>query len=118
MKYIRTKFGRIYEIQEANLPKHSGNNFVIASSGKVLSFGEDSAPLNEFLFKDDIVGEADTIEELFDCYADYCEAYNFDIIYPKKPIRRKNHEIYGAVWINDNLKYIAKMNEEGEFELL
>lgn len=105
MKYIRTKDGKIWSFSNPN------NNFLYEGRNKkngkwVHEIGE-------------VVKEADAIEELFDCYVDFCEAYNYDLMCPKKPIRRKNHEIYGAVWINNNdLMYVAKMNEEGEFELL
>lgn len=104
MKYIRTKDGKIWSFSNPN------DNFLYEGRNK-----KNGKLIHEI---GEIVKEADTIEELFDCYADYCEAYNYDILCPKKPIRRKNHEIYGAVRIGDNFKYIAKMNEKGEFELL
>lgn len=105
MKYIKTKDGKIWSFSNPN------NNLLYEGRKK-----KNGKRLNEI---GEVVKEADDIEELFDCYIDYCEAYNVDIMHIKKPIRRKNHEIYGAVWIADNdLMYVAKMNDEGEFELL
>ncbi len=65
-----------------------------------------------------IKGEADTIEELCDCYDDYCEEDDSHFISTDEPVRRYGHEIYGAVWRKFGLWYVAKMNDKGEFELL
>ena len=98
MKYIRTKYGRILEINKMVNPcvyEEIGNGWV----DKV----------------------ADTIEELCDEFVivgtnwqqiiDLEDAkYNCD--------KHDNLKIYGAIWTNKGLIYVAKMNDEGKLELL
>ena len=103
MKYIRTKDG-IYENKplEKHLGKRRGKGF-------------------EIVFKEqDIIKQADTIEELCDEFVikgtrglylgiplQECELRNIPIT-----------QIYGAIWTDKGLIYVAKMNEKGELELL
>lgn len=76
--------------------------------------------------KDEIIAQADTIEELCDEFVvdskvnnahytmnwfDLCEELADDRFYP-------SDEIYGAIWTDKGLIYVAKMNSNGEFELL
>ena len=63
------------------------------------------------------IRSAETIEELCDCFVDHdCEYDTFVVI--GDDIRRHNHEIYGAIWTERGLIYVAKMNEKGRLELL
>lgn len=79
-----------------------------------------------FDFEGCIVKQADTIEELCD---EYCLkgndgtrlVYNrSDFIDLKKDILANDGwvEIYGAIWTDKGLIYVAKMNNKGELELL
>ena len=104
MKYIRTKDGKIWSFSNPN------NNFLYEGSDK-----KNGKWLHEI---GEVVKEADDLTELFDYYADYSDLYNVDLVSTKRPIRRKNHEIYGVVWTDKCPVYVAKMNEEGQFELL
>ena len=73
-----------------------------------------------YIPEDEIVKQADTIEELCDEFVirgtrglylsiplQECELRNIPII-----------QIYGAIWTDTGLIYVAKMNEKGELELL
>jgi len=114
MKYVRTK-GKIYE-----------------------AIGEDG---NWFVVKDIFCGtctvrkayvtkQADSIEELCDEYVIFCkEEPNGKLLYYKGFENLKKEFIdferdkekvvvYGAIWTDKGLIYVAKMNEKGEFELL
>ena len=81
---------------------------------------------NCFIPKNEIVDEANTIEELCDEFivvSDNCEKpiisalpFNELKIYAKN--RTKYANCYGAIWTECGLKYIAKMNSKGELELL
>ena len=81
---------------------------------------------NCFIPKNEIVEEANTIEELCDEFivvSDNCEKpiisalpFNELKIYAKN--RTKYANCYGAIWTEWGLKYIAKMNSKGELELL
>ena len=83
---------------------------------------------------EDVVAQADTIEELCDEFVIHY-AYGFHLIdiYKNKNVSFKddydygfklsmaleNHwDIYGAIWTDKGLIYVAKMNNEGELELL
>ena len=87
-----------------------------------------------------VVKRADTIEELCDefvlYYMDLNEQSDKDTFYPyaqyercgnvwqkdKKNIIEKtikgHHTLYGAIWTDKGLIYVAKMNDKGELELL
>ena len=79
-----------------------------------------------FIPKNEIIDKADTIEELCDEFivvSDNCEKpiisalpFNELKIYAKN--RTKYANCYGAIWTECGLKYIAKMNSNGELELL
>ena len=71
--------------------------------------------------------KADTIEELCDWYVtfyskdghtEHCTYYDLDRDLFQSLIRAKSFTIYGAIWTDKGLIYVAKMNEKGEFELL
>ena len=112
MKYIRTKDG-IYEINKL-----------------IYAFNDNE----EYLIKD-IVKEADTIEEVCDAFvwekypwAEVIEVFPdnpWDKTTPKERNLKYARErakagktIYGAIWTDKGLIYVAKMNEKGELELL
>ena len=86
----------------------------------------------------DVIKESDTIEELCDefvlYYMDLNEQSDKDTFYPyaqyercgnvwqkdKKNIIEKtikgHHTLYGAIWTDKGLIYVAKMNDKGELE--
>lgn len=69
------------------------------------------------LWPSSIVKQSDDIEELFNCFVDHdCEYDTF--LVTNDSMCRHNHEIYGAIWTKWGLKYVAKMNDKGEWELL
>lgn len=108
MKYVRTKNG-IYENKplEKHLGKRKGNGF-------------------EIVFKEqDILKQADTIEELCDQFVMFDENNTFLIANENFSITKDlwNRRdivvsVYGEIWFNNELRKVAKMNEKGELELL
>ena len=80
--------------------------------------------------KDDIIKQADTIEELCDEFVyngwlyqnkivDNCLIENsFDEETIPIDDEMISNGIYGAIWTSKGLIYVAKMNENGELELL
>ena len=89
MKYIRTKDGRIrFNITDGCL-----------------------SPYTMY----DVEKQADTIEELCDEFV--CEHY---ISANTNDLRklRPNGLIYGAIWTDKGLIYVAKMNDKGKLELI
>lgn len=120
MKYIRTKDGRITTLK----------NELVNNAGLWVLGG-----------KENILKIADTIEELCDEFVDISELKTtntggwlydeFDsdnkcLVYYAEDERRTIplnefddlSKIFGAIWCEWGLKYIAKMNEKGELELL
>ena len=71
-----------------------------------------------------IVAESDNIEELCDAYVGvYAEKENIsdrEIAYSISSLSGMDgfDEIYGAIWTDKGLIYVAKMNDNGELELL
>ena len=111
MRYIRTKYNTIADVS------HLGIEGLLKD--RLGEYEEFSAATKNgwlaYLYADDIAKEADTIEELCDCFVDYCE--EDDSHFVSTAIQGK-HEIYGAIWTDKGLIYVAKMNGKGEFELL
>ena len=70
--------------------------------------------------RQDIINQADAIEELCDEFV-YCKDKKRKAFSPmtftKKDISFYD-DIYGAIWTDKGLIYVAKMNEKGELELL
>ena len=61
---------------------------------------------------------ADTIEELVDLYVCVESNGNHTILPSNQIISIIGTIIYGAIWTDKGLIYVAKMNEKGELELL
>ena len=113
MKYIRTKDG-IYEIKE------DLGDYLVMKKG-------------EIIYPTIIERTADTIEELCDifvldnvipCLIHLSKTKGYYYYYGDSdkqsclmPIY-KEYKIYGAIWTNKGLIYVAKMNDKGELELL
>ena len=123
MRYIRTKDGKIWSFSNPN------NNFLY--EGRSKKNGKWVHEIGE------VVKEADTIEELCDCFVKFRhEVYNIDRITirfkyefvgiykrfskARKGLRYRDFSdiLYGAVWTDKGLIYVAKFNKEGEFDLL
>ena len=72
----------------------------------------------------DIVRKADTIEELCDEFVFIKTGKHKPFIYTihfediKKYANEKEYTVFGAIWTDKGLIYVAKINEKGELELL
>lgn len=111
MKYVRTKDGRIYQIYDKVFEYKGDKRYQLVDSRFEISLN-------------DIVKQADTIEELCDEFviADV-EHKCWERVF--KPALEsvlkdyeKPYEIYGAIWTDKGLIYVAKLNDKGELELL
>lgn len=122
MKYIRTKKGEIGKL----------DNTEAYIKGKWYSVDE---------IKDYIIAQADTIEELCDEFVLFYEDIKNELPIPYATYERRgiwqsekqrkkvinevvNHPdyrkpvLYGAIWTNKGLMYVAKMNSKGELKLI
>jgi len=114
MKYIRTKDGKIVELKPHKFYKYVLEDEKLYLSGK-----------GKYLYINNVVSQADTIEELGDVY----------VIVPKdkkyKPYTEntlsvfdditdvlRHSDIYLSIWVDALLKPIAKMSDKGELCLI
>lgn len=114
MKYIRTK-NEVYEVEEGIILASMPPQYKLKNSCNGIS-------------QDLVIKQADTIEELCDEFVVLkpdkkflLANNNFDYI---KTIWRGNENakksdyIYGAIWTDKGLQFVARMNSEGVLELL
>ena len=125
MKYIRTEDG-VYNV--------SCSEIVDMNTGTVLDkqyqwskythHGDTATVEVKQWCRKDIIAEADTIEELCNEFIiEYEDSHH--IVYDEfewakdKALRsNKKYIIYGAIWTDKGLIYVAKMNKKGELELI
>ena len=123
MSFIRTKDG-IYEVVGFD------NECIIPS--KLVKVKTNGRERITHCCDTDIIKQADTIEELCDEFVKmYINipsinpivlTYDEDVEETKRQFLDKNHKpkfnIYGAIWTDKGLIYVAKLNDKGEMELL
>lgn len=79
--------------------------------------------------KDEIIAQADTIEALCDRFVFIDKKYQqeknryqvYTRLFEKKNLPKyiqNGTEIYGAIWCEWGLKYVAKLDDKGEWHLL
>ena len=104
MKYIRSKDGIWKYDQENNFAERPNKDFKCTE-------------LKLRIKQEDIIKQADTIEELCD---EFVYEYQTGIrVINKKIIAMPDIvKTYGAIWTDKGLIYVAKMNEKEEMELL
>ena len=123
MKYIRTK-DKVYEVEsdiEYVYKNDEECHLLQAYKDVYEEYGEET----NWTDLGEIIKQADTIEELCDEFVlfDYDREirpsiFRFPIPLQKYVVIHKDYEIYAAIWTEWGLKYVAKMNEKGELELL
>lgn len=107
MKYIRTKDG-IYEVVDTYEVSY------------VIGYTEDG--FEKKVYKEDIIKQADTIEELCDEFV-YCYRDDMSILANEEQIKQiilvgRIQDVRGAIWTDKGLIFVAKMNDKGELELI
>ena len=95
MRYIRTKDGILLN----PAPRNCGSN----------EFG---------IYAREEARQADTIEELCDCYSYDTETTRDVAVARSWKLHNKKREIFGCIKTDKGLIYVAKMNDEGKLELL
>ena len=123
MKYIRTKDGRIIKVGEGTDVGYDLGTLEVHNKAGVVTFYE---PI-------EVLKIADTIEELCDEFVVKGVPNKTFVVdvrdYKPQGLTLKDYigflfaqysniEIYGAIWTEWGLKYVAKMNEKGELCLL
>lgn len=82
---------------------------------------------NEITYLGEIVKESDNLKELFDEFIAHNHKASPDVkdvfsikeeLYYALDYMKNGYSIYGAIWTDKGLIYVAKLNDKGEFELL
>lgn len=111
MKYIRTRTN-IFEVVEETEIVYK----VIGASRNRNNVYSKSKCQTE------VINSGDTIEELIDKYVIYLPSKNIYDVSGVNYLKRLEFDFgevcYGAIWTEWGLKYVAKMNEKGELELI
>lgn len=107
MKYIRTKDGKVYEENKL---------YFEPLIEEYISIKNPHTRVGEIDF------EADTIEELCDEFIampkQLAEGHIPITFEGAQKFAKNGMVVYGAIWTDKGLIYVAKMNEKGELELL
>jgi len=137
-RYIRTKEGKVFDLK-----RFEDKTNPVSKSIGLITLIDKNKICDYQIFKRDIIKESDTIEELCDAVL-FVEENEFPVFVNREfkeekgkkltecylniggwrttfPSYHKNHVkgvIYGAIWTEIGLIYVAKMNEKGELELL
>ena len=109
--YIRTKDG-IYKVES-----------VLRDNGIVKGYNVGEMA---FIRKDQVIKQSENLEELCDEFVGYFECFNrsYYFIYKngydelKSDVQTFNYSSCGAIWTDKGLIYVAKMNDEGNLELI
>lgn len=103
-RYARTKDGVYQILRETQISKD-----IIRYDVKP------NKKLEYHIFNENIIKESDNLEDLFDEYV-------FENVLGKILNMKKFPEdcsrYYGAIWTNKGLIYVARMNKDGEWEIL
>ncbi len=132
MKYIRTKDARIIDLERKGLYNLPVYNF--DTKENVLKAHQNQEDRNcccidnnifyDYYYEDgtlweyEIVKQADTVEELVDCYSYETETTTDLGVALGWKFANQSRHIYGCIKTDKGLIYVAKMNDEGELELL
>ena len=112
--YIRTKDG-VYEVVTAERCSDNKLLYIISTSK--------TENTTDWVHEADVISKADTIEELCDRFVvidkETKEVMNIVSFLPYAILWSScKYNIYGAVWCEWGLKYVAKMNDKGKLELI
>lgn len=108
--YIRTNEGHIYEYIEQRI-----------HTSQYTKFGLYRHNLNSEY--EQIIAQVETIEELCDRFVRVIDDGTHIILSIKEGIKdttliKMKHIDYGAIWTSKGLIYVAKLNKDGELELI
>lgn len=80
----------------------------------------------DVILKEQVIKQADTIEELCDEFVVNFECFNrsYYFVYEnsydelKRDVQTIQYSAYGAIWTDKGLIFVAKMNDKGDLELI
>lgn len=126
MKYIRmkNKWSDDFEGSEIVKEVYQIYNVKKGDDMNLWAFNFEGFPY--CITEDMIIAQSDTIEELCDEFILFDKEYPHDFyidhyyedileVYEQE---KRTRDLYGAIWTDKGLIYVAKVNEKGELELL
>ena len=119
MRYIRTKDEIIVDTTKyKNVVERTFNNKVVAID--LNHWGKDNDKYPTWIDVEDIIKQANTIEELCDAFVIINNEDEMEVIRNFKYAKDScvYDELFGAIWTSKGLIYVAKMGDKGELELL
>lgn len=118
MRYIRMKNKWSDDFEGSEIVKEVYQIYNVKKGDDMNLWAFDFEGFPYCITEDMIIAQADTIEELCDCYSYYTETTKDIAVargWKKYDTQRK---IYGCILTDKGLIYVAKMNDKGELELL
>lgn len=104
-KYIRTENG-IYEVIDVKYNEDIDMNQYFIEN-------------NEHFNEHEIIKQSDTIKELCDEFVTaYIDGFHQLTSFPSKIEVILGHSVYGAIWTDKGLIYVAKLNNDGVLKLI
>lgn len=128
--YIRTKDG-VYEVlSEYDTPENTTliSNPVAAFDVKVTPRTFNGSSIR-IIYSNEVISQSENIEELCDMFVEktktifhkhngYVINWKTNMVYSLKALSESYYSVKGAIYTDKGLIYVAKMNENGELELI
>ena len=113
MMYIRTKDG-VYKIDEIK-------PYFLDEKQKLFINNELKVAINE----QRVIKQSENLEELCDEFVIHIIENDYTFVWNKENVGfyyfcswPEKYDVYGCIWTSKGLIYVAKMNENGELELI
>ena len=115
MSYIRTKDG-VYEMDETNEKNLNSNVIDIYNC----------LGLENQIRKCDIINQSENLEELCDEFVIHRKEMNYNFVWNKERnvgfyyfcSFPEKYDVYGCIWTDKGLQFVARINSKGELELI
>ena len=119
MSYIKTQNGKIYKVVDN---KDYRENFLKVVDEELYNKHYVETEQGYFAPRREIVAEAETIKELCDEFVVKINIHTVVVHDLESALKlvegHEGSEVFGAIWTEWGLKYVAKMNDEEVLELL
>lgn len=131
--YIRTKDGAIYDLKSKEISSIEQKDcwvnifYYDREKGQYLEWDDNGGRSMDTIYKTEILNKSESLDELCDEFVEKCNDNPkitnpfvipmWDKEFIKETLKRGN-TIYGAIYTDKGLIYIAKMNQKGDLELL
>jgi hypothetical protein len=115
MSYVRTK-EKVISLEKYEIINENGVDIVIRKHNERFKNKTHTKVWNNG--NNVVVKQSNTIEELCDAFVGINDGeYQFLRAIPYKCANYWNRGVYGCIWTNKGLQFVAKLNDKGEFEL-